>query len=249
MKNIKSVFFYKITAFTTGFFFTVTIALAQSSEETIAKYFDRTIGNGNLEINNGNVHVNDFQILNNKNCYYPSEKFENGNITYNNQNYYDLAIKYDLYKDILVYKPQASDVISINLNPEKTSSFYINKKKFIYINSLLFPLSPIKSGYYEENISEKNFTFYIKHHRDRREIIKETSVLNEFNDNYEYYIKKDGSFYKISAKKDLIKLFPERKKTINEFYSSFRKLEDSNEPLFYEKLMTYLHNDIENNPI
>lgn len=231
------------------FFITVNTTLAQSSEETISKYFDQTIGNENLEINNGSVHVNEFRILNNKHRYYPSEKFEIGNITYNNQQYFDLAIKYDIYKDILIYKPQASDVISINLIPEKTSSFNINKKKFVYLNSLIFPLNPIKSGYYEESISGKNFTLYIKHHRNRKETIKEASIFNEFIDNYEYYVKKETSFHKLSTKKDLIKLFPEQKRTINDFYSSYRKLENSDRPLFYEKLMTYLRNAIENNPI
>jgi len=249
MKIKKNVFYYKLLILLCVFFLRVDTTLAQTSDETIAKYFDRSIGNGNLEINNGSVHVNEFRILNNKHPYYPTEKFEIGNITYNNQHYFDLAIKYDIYKDILVYKPQASDIISINLIPEKTSSFNINKKKFVYLNSFLSPLNPIKSGYYEESVVGKNFTLYIKHHRDRKEIIHETSVLNEFNDKYEYYIKKDASFHKLNTKKDLIKLFPERKRTITDFYSSFRKLEDSDRTLFYEKLMTYLRNAIENNPI
>lgn len=249
MKSSKIVLYFKLLLLSSIFFLTINTTLAQSSEETIANYFDQTIGNENLDINNGQVHVNEFRLLNNKHRYYPSEKFEIGNITYNNQDYFNVAIKYDMYKDILVYKPQASEVISINLIQEKVATFNINKRKFVYLNNLFTPSSPIKSGYYEENFTGKNFTFYIKHHRDKKEVTKEAHVLTEFNDNYEYYIKKNASFYKLSTKKDLIKLFPERKRTINDFHSAFRKLEKSDRTLFYEKLMIHLHNTIENTPI
>lgn len=225
----------------------VNILAAQTSEEVLTKYFDQTIGSENLDINNGSVHVNEFRILNNKHRYYPADNFETGTVTYNNQQYFDIPLKYDLYKDILVYKPKNSDIISINLIHDRVAGFTINNKKFIYINSLLFPLNPIKTGYYEENLSGKDFIFYIRHHRDKREVLKGASVFNEFDDNYEYFIKRDGIFNKVSTKKDLIKLFPDQKRKINDFYSASGKLKKTNEPLFYEKLITYVNNAIENN--
>lgn len=225
----------------------VNILAAQTSEEVLTKYFDQTIGSENLDINNGSVHVNEFRILNNKHRYYPADNFETGTVTYNNQQYFDIPLKYDLYKDILVYKPKNSDIISINLIHDRVTGFTINNKKFIYINSLLFPLNPIKTGYYEENLSGKDFIFYIRHHRDKREVLKGASVFNEFDDNYEYFIKRDGIFNKVSTKKDLIKLFPDQKRKINDFYSASGKLKKTNEPLFYEKLITYVNNAIENN--
>ncbi|WP_051369534.1 hypothetical protein [Flavobacterium cauense] len=225
----------------------ISTAQAQSSEEVLTKHFDQTLGIENLDINNGTVHTNEFRILNNKHRYYPSDNFEIGKVNYNNQQYYDISLKYDIYKDILVYKPKNSDIISINLIQDRVSSFMINNKKFIYIDNLFFPLSPIKTGYYEESISGKNFIFYIKHHRDKREVLKGASVYNEFDDNYEYLIKKDDAFIKINSKKDIIKLFPEQKRKINDFYSANGKLKNNEETVFYEKLLTYLSNAIENN--
>lgn len=219
--------------------------IAQTSSEIISKAFDQTIGKENLEISNGTVHVNEFRILNNKHNYYPSDAFEKGNITYNNQDYIDLDLKFDIYKDILIYKPQPSDEISINLIKEKIAAFTLNKRKFVYLNQLLHPLSPINTGYYEENFIGKKFAFYIKHHRDKRDVYKESSIFQEFDDNYEYYIKKDGAFYTITSKKDIIKLFPNHKRKINDFYAAFRKTEKENEPMFYEKLMVYLNNSLE----
>lgn len=232
---------------TTLFALAVNTVQAQSSEEIITKHFDQTIGMENLDINNGTVHVNEFRILNNKHRYYPTDSFETGNVNYNNQQYFNVALKYDLYKDVLIYKPINSDVISINLIPERVASFTLNNRKFIYINHFIFPLSPIKTGYYEESVTGKNFIFYIRHHRDKREILKGSSVYNEFDDNYEYFIKKENAFTEISAKKDIIKLFPEQKRKINDFYSASSKLKKTDEKAFFEKLLTYLNNAIENN--
>lgn len=245
--NTKALLFYANPLLTVLFALAANKAQAQYSEEVLTKYFDQRFGYENLEINNGTVHENEFRVSNNKHCYYPNENFEKGNITYNNQQYFDIPIKYDLYNDILVYKPQNSNIISINLIKEKVSSFTINNKNFIYIDNLFSPLSHIKKGYYEESVSGKNFVFYIKHHRSRREIIKESSIYHEFDDNYEYYIKSEGAFHKISSKKDVMKIFPELKQKINDLYSAYDKLKKTNEAVFYEKLMTYLNNTIENN--
>lgn len=228
-------------------FFNLNHIQGQSSEESLYKSFDLAIGKDNLAINNGAIHFNEYRIINNKHRYYPTEKFENGSVVYSGQHYFDIPIKYDIYRDIVIYRPQESDVIGIELIPEETTSFSINNKKFIYITNLFFQTNQMKSGYYEENVTGKNFTFYIKHHRDKREILKGTSVFYEFEDNYEYYIKKDNSFTRISSKKDLIRFFPEHKRKINDFYFSSKKILKSNEPLFYEKMMAYLNNVMENN--
>ncbi|ESU29385.1 hypothetical protein FLJC2902T_07830 [Flavobacterium limnosediminis JC2902] len=228
------------------FFWVLNYTQAQTSEETLSKSFDLAIGKESLEINNGTIHINEFRILNNKHRYYPTDKFEAGTVTYNNQNYYDVAIKYDIYKDAIIYRPQASDAVSLNLIQDKVTSFSINNKKFVYLHSLSLPLAQLKTGYYEENVLGKKFIFYIRHHRDKREVLKGSSVFHEFDDNYEYFIKKEGNFHKISTKKDIIKLFPEYKRKINDFYFSSKKLLKTDEPLFYEKLMTYLNNATEN---
>lgn len=245
--KIKASSFYINLLLTVLFTLAAKKAQAQYSEEVLTKYFDQRLGCENLEINNGTVHVNEFRVSNNKHRYYPNDIFEKGNITYNSQQYFDIAIKYDIYNDILVYKPQNSNIISINLIKEKATSFTINNKKFVYIDHLLYPLSPIKTGYYEECVSGKSFIFYIRHHRNRREIIKGSSIYNEFDDNYEYYIKSESTFNRINSKKDILKIFPELKQKINDLYSAYDKLKKTNETAFYEKLMTYLNNTIENN--
>ena len=247
MTNRRTAFHYKKIIFTACIFLGMNYMGAQSPEEILTKSFDQIIGKENLDINNGTFHTNEFRVINNKHRYYPSEKFEKGDVTYNNQQYFDIDIKYDLYKDILVYRPQDSDFLSINLISEKISTFKLNNKNFVYLNSLNFPLNDVKSGLYEKCVNGKTFIFYIKHKRDKREVFKETTAFNEFENNYEYYLEKNGALYKINAKKDLVKLFPDFKRQINDFYSAFKPLEKENKPLFYEKLMIYLNNATENN--
>ncbi|MEW5674951.1 hypothetical protein ABGT15_01400 [Flavobacterium enshiense] len=222
-------------------------AKAQTSIETLSEAFDQTIEKENLNINNGVYHTNIFRISNNKHQYYPSEKFSKGTINYEGQDYFNRSVKYDIYLDNLILQPIESEVVSFNLTPQKTGCFKINGRKFIYLNNLDFPMSTIKTGYYEENICNSNFTFYIRHHRDKREVIKDVKILIEFDDNYEYFLKKEGAFHKISSRKDVIKIFPQHKRKINDFYLASRQLEKENLPLFYEKLFSYLNTVIDHN--
>lgn len=245
---LKTTYLYlnKLLLLSTFYFLGSNPLHSQSSNEELAKSFDKTIGYGNLNINNGIVHTNEFRISKNKHRYYLSEKFEKGDVTYNDQTYFDVNLKYDLYQDNLVYQPEGS-FVGFNLIGEKVGSFKIFDKKFVYLNSTLFPFSLIKSGFYQEIVTNKNTTFYIKHKKDKREVIKETSTFNEFDDNYEFFLKKNSTFYKIKTKKDLAVLFPESKRKIYDFYSGYSQLEKDDKPLFFEKIMAYINNTIENN--
>jgi hypothetical protein len=243
----KAPFF--IPAFLVHAFFVMTgiaSVSGQTSTEILSKAFDASIGRENLPISNGTVHYNPYRISNNRHYYYPSDRFEKGIVKYNGQEYFDAYILYDTYKDLLLYKIRESDLVSINLIPEKATAFTLNKRNFVFISSSQFPLSQIKTGYYEENLSSIHFHFYIRHHRDKREVLKGTTAFAEFDDNYSFYIRKEDAFYEITSRKDVIRLFPEYKRKINDFHAANRNLERTDSPLFYEKLMAYLNNSIEN---
>lgn len=240
--NLKSLLYFLALAI-----YGTKLCAQSSSVETLTKAFDNSIGKENLEISNGTLHVNEFRILNNMHQYYPSDSFTIGSLTYKQQEYYETALKYDIFKDIVVYKPRESEVVSINLIQNDINSFKINNRKFVYLNQLDFPLSQIKTGYYEEYISGKQFTFYIKHHKDKREVLKTETIFIEFDNNYSYFVRKGDAFYEINSKKDIIHLFPEIKRQINDYCSSYRNLKTTDEQLYYEKIFTAINKIQENN--
>lgn len=221
---------------------------AQSEERYITKMHDSIIGKQGLAINNGYYHSNPYPLLNGKHRYYASDSSLKGTVFYENQYYYDIDIKYDLYQDVLVYKPTSeSGNIGIELIPQNVDHFTINKRKFVNLGKTVSPMITFIKGYYEENLNSKNFVFYIKHHKDRKEITNGTRTYNEFNDNNEYYIFRNDNYYKIASKGDIVALFPEHKKNINDLFNSNRSLEKENKYLFYETLIHKLNSLLETN--
>ena len=202
--------------------------------------FDQFLERDNLPISNGILHISPYRITNGKNRYYPTDGFSQGNVEHNNQWYFKVPIKYDLFSDLIIYKTLDSETISIELTQESVQSFSINNKKFLYLTGGLNLNSVIKNGYYEENYKGKHFTFYIKHKRTKRDVLKNQSVMHEFDDYYSYYLFADSIFHRIQTKKDLIRLYPNVKSKINDFYIMNRSLEKNDKTAFYELLAPYL---------
>ncbi|WP_300486416.1 hypothetical protein [Flavobacterium sp.] len=221
---------------------------AQSEERYITKMHDSLVGKQGLAINNGYYHTNPYPLLNGKHRYYLSDTPLKATVLYENQYYYDIEIKYDLYQDNLVYKPSLeSGNIGIELIPQNVDAFTINNKKFVNLGKKVSPMITFIKGYYEENLKGNNFNFYIKHHKDRREIVNGTRTYNEFEDNNEYYIYRNDTYHKIASKSDLIALFPDLKKKINDLYSQNKSQEKENKYLFYDDLIHKINSLLETN--
>lgn len=220
---------------------------AQSGEIQLAKAYDSIAGIQGLSISNGLIHSNPYPVQNGKYRYFRSDKFEKGTVIYNDQYYYDIDVKYDLYNDILIFKPVGeTNNMGIELIPQNVNAFLINGKRFVNLNKVVSPLFTFIKGYYEENISGKNFTFYIKRHKDRRETVTGTRIYNEFENNDEYYVYRDNNFYKVASKSDVIALFPDLKKKINDIYSMNKSIEKEDKTQFFEELMQKINNLLEN---
>ena len=228
-------------------FFSFFQSQAQSEEIQLAKTYDSIAGTQGLNISNGLLHSNPYPVQNGKYRYFNADKFQKGTVIYNDQHYYDVDIKYDLYNDIIVFKPTGqTESVGIELNPQNVNAFFINGKRFVNLNKVVSPLFTFIKGYYEENISGKNFTFYIKRHKDRREIANGTRIYNEFENNDEYYIYRDNIFHKIASKSDVIALFPDLKKKINDIYSMNKSIQKEDKTQFFEELMLKINNLLEN---
>ncbi|WP_394759788.1 hypothetical protein [Flavobacterium sp.] len=230
------------------FFSAVNIVLAQdNNNESVYNWFDETIGKENLALNNGVLHKNYDRTLNNQNRYFTSNDFTIGTLNYDNQDYFKVNMKYDIYEDELILNPsEESNYININLIKESVKYFILNKKKFINLNNQL--PTEFLDGYYEENLIGKYFIFYIKHYKEKKELLKDNGAFIEYFYKNSFLILKDNKYIKINQKKEIIKLFPSIKKEIDDFYLLNRNLKKENEIKFMENLITYINNSIITNP-
>lgn len=215
-----------------------------SKENSINEFFDKALSKENLAIYNGSRHVNYYRTLDNSHSYYFSAKFSTGDLTYEGQTYYNIDLKYDVNNDILVLKPIGEyDYMGINVIKEKTAGFTINNKKFININ-YNNPTSPAyMNGYYQEITFSKNNILYIKHHKNRSKVIDTQSISDGqttsdvFKEKNEFILKYKDTYYKIVSKSDIIKIFPEYKSKIKNYYSRNVQLEESDNKTFIENLI------------
>ncbi|MDA6071137.1 hypothetical protein NJT12_16090 [Flavobacterium sp. AC] len=212
-----------------------------SNEITAYNWFDKNLGVESLEFENGPAHLNFDRAISGHNRYYISQDFIKGSIRYNDQEYFDLLLNLDTYSDELVLKPYGDqNTTKINLIKNNISSFKIGTEKFVNLkefNSAIF-----RKGYYQEVPAGNNIVLYIKYYKDRKKNSNQEIDLIEFIPKHEFIILKEGKFYPANDKKEIIALFPDSKRKINDFYLTYRNLKKENIPLFTKNLLKYINN-------
>jgi hypothetical protein len=219
-----------------------------NSEISLYTKFDSIIGKENIGLNNGPMTLSLYKTIGDNNMFLVSKKYTIGNLVYDGQPYFNARLKYDIFKDQLVFNPPGQpEHIGINLIQDKTDSFSIYGKNFVKIKNAQNLLSDFNPGYYEQIKIGANFNLYIKHHKDILKEINEEGVYYSFHENYQYYIEYNSKFYVINNKTSLVKIFPEKKLNINSFYQNNRNLSKSNYSQFINKLMVFIYDSSINN--
>ncbi|MEO8516097.1 MAG: hypothetical protein ABI426_05095 [Flavobacterium sp.] len=238
----------KLLCFTLFILFTLTnitsVYCQNNDDKTLYNWFDNKFCKENLDINNGSIHLNYDKTLNNENRYFEDQNaFVAGNVNYEEQDYFDVNLKYDILNDELILNPKnvESNYIGINLNKEKIKSFSINKKTFVNLSAPTLPPDFAK-GFYQESIVGKSFTFYIKHYKQKSELIKDYGVFSKYTYKTEFILSFKNKFEEMSSKKSITNQFPEYKKKISDFYVMNEYLEKENKIKFMENLMIYINN-------
>jgi hypothetical protein len=231
----------KISFYTLLLLVSYTSQSQNDSSVSLHDWYDSKVGKENLDINNGKILLNYDIILKNNDRFY-FNNYTLGSIVYDNQLYNNVLLNYDVNNDELIIKPNGeNDRMPIVLNRSKVNSFKVNGKNYINLDLKKTDNEFIMSGFYEEVLIYNKVNFYIKHKKDRRQIINDNLVFDDFTTITSYIILYKNQYYKITNKKSLIIIFPELKKAINEYYSNNESIEKSNKIKFLEDLFKYIN--------
>lgn len=225
------------------FIFTTLLSINCSlySQNKIEDLFDSKVGKENLPLNNGVFYFNTLKTLD-THQFYNTNKYSSETLIYDNQFYNTVNLKYDSFRDVLVFKPYGeSENFGIILIQQKVSTFTLKNRNFVNLSLITKDSLKDIKGYYEEHLKGKHFTFYIKHKKDRREFIKNQVTYTDFEIYNEFLILKDNIYHPIKSKNSITNLFPMYKKEINTFYSDNSKLSKDNKTEFYEKLFRFIN--------
>ena len=219
-----------------------------NSEISLYTKFDSIVGKENLGLNNGPITLYPYKTIGDNTMFFKNNKFTIGNMIYDGQPYFNISLKYDIYKDQLILNPPGQpEHIGISLIQDKTDSFFIYNKNFVKITKNQTSLPEFITGYYELIKIGKNFNLYIKHHKDILKEINEEGVFYSFHERYQYYIEYSSKFYEINNKTSIVKIFPENKKNINAFYQKNRSLSSTDYNQFINSLMITIYDSSINN--
>lgn len=215
-------------------------AHSQTASE-IYNAYDAATGLENLNINNGRAYPNPYKVKSGNHQFYDRDDYVSGSVVYDGQPYFDVSLRYDIYHDILVLRPKdISNNIGTILEKNFVQSFTIGNATFANLDNLAAKPDFV-SGYYEKT-EVKGMILYSKHHKFRREKHDGSVTYEEFSEDPNFIIQKNGTFAKANSKNDVIALFPDQKQRIRDFYQKERDLLKKTPVQFMKKLVQYIDN-------
>ncbi len=220
--------------FTTSLFIPQHISGQDMTQRDYYNWFDTQTGIENTGLFNGVRYKELYRIKNGKHKFYERSDFFVSQLVYDGQPYYDVNLKYDLYEDQMIAEIQAESGSSIlKLIKDLVESFRIEEKTFVHLKGTeVYKSKEQIDGFYEILKEGQSLFLYKKHSKIINKVLDNSAILYEFKSDNKYYVFHNDLFYPVSNKNDLIKIFPERKKQINEFYSGNKYLMKSNYDLF-----------------
>lgn len=215
-------------------FLVTPILFSQESKISKSFYssFDKTIGLQNTNLSYGVIFKENYRKLKGNHNFFFNDHFESGNITYREDSYFNVKMKYDLVDDVIILNIANKDQ-NISLIPEKEliSKFSFYNLKFVYTK---------EHGFLEEKTSNKNFSIYTKHIKKAKENRDRKYIYYTFKKQYKKLLFYKDQYYFIKSKKDFITIFPKNKKTITKFYKKNKFLLKNNFDHFIVKLINEL---------
>jgi hypothetical protein len=142
-----------------------------------------------------------------------------GNITYNNVQYKNMQVMYDMFKDVLVVKSY-NNFLQFSLYSTKVQGFDMFNHHFFYHNENAVNLQ-LKSGFYDLLYNDKTSLLA------KREMLTQDStgtdrVYKNFYPVDAYYIIYKGKSYKVKSRGDVTGVFKDKKKDVEKYIKDNR---------------------------
>lgn len=213
-----------------------------AQEEKIYKWFDNHLKFGQIGLYNGTENLTKHKIIDKNHKFYISPDYVNGNLVYNNQLYFGIEMKYDLYEDQLIIRLKKDEnLLSLRLITEKVQSFEIHGKKIIQLKN-----EGVFFGFFEILYKDRDISILKKYKKTRKEYSDEKILYSKFNIANEYFILSKNKDLETASKSNLKKLFPKKTKKINFYYKNKKNLKKIDFDSFLIQLIKNLKSPIKN---
>jgi len=201
---------------------------SQTSEEPYYNWFDSLVSVQNAGLYSGVEYIDTDRATAEAHKFFQTPKFVKGDVVFQNQTYYNVDLKYNVFDDRLVVKlsNQSSET---TLAPIKayTSGFQIGSHQFVLVNDAKAVASRI-NGYYELLQENNNFRLLKKYNKNRTTKFDTGRSFFEFKDSgADYLLHYNDGYHRVNTKRELGKLFPQFKKEINSVRENKNKSDEA----------------------
>lgn len=226
---------------------TVIPSVAQDNNKESLEIFDQIIGLENTKLYNGKRYYNLYKSTLGNHNFFAQPNYQKGHVYYDGQNFTNIDLKYDVFNDKLIYKPNGEkSFLNIELIENKVDSFSFHQNKFINA-SLIKGHTGMVSGLVEVIYNVPLIKLYAKRKKTVAERIKQNQLTYTFYEADSYYLSYNNSLYEIDSSKDLRKLFPKLNKAIKKQAKENKKrFHDDTEGL-YLHLINYINFELNTN--
>ncbi len=220
--------------------FTVCFSYSQNKlNDKVFETYDRLVGLDNTGLYNGTEFTDLFLNTDGTFRYFKGFDYSKGSVTYNNQYYVNVSLKYDLLEDNLLARSDDNlSIFNIKLIPEFVDSFSIYNLNFVRLPDTNLGFSG--NGFFEEAYLGKNLKLYIKHTKRKKDRATQAVVQYKFTEDNFYVLKNAERYYIVNSVKDIRKALPEKEEQIRQFYKTYRSLYKSNYEMFMTRLIKHL---------
>jgi hypothetical protein len=164
--------------------------------------------------------------------FFNSDSYLKGSVVFNGQRFGNLDIKYDIYSDELVYKPESHPVILLNkemVDSFKVSAFDASKgfREYRFVNAGTdSPGGP--SGYV--NLLYDGPTSLVVKYAKKIQPLADQGIYDLFHQELKIFIRKDSTLIPVTGRKTLFSLLGDKKKEVREYRKKHRLRISMKEP-------------------
>tara|TARA_R110000765_G_scaffold422993_1_gene531287 strand:- start:388 stop:1080 length:693 start_codon:yes stop_codon:yes gene_type:complete len=210
-----------------------------SNTQNLYKKFDSIVNLKNTSLPYGKVFTEKYRTKENNHQYFDVNQFVIGEVSYQNQAFFDVKIKYDINEDDLIVTVDTDfENYSIILEKAFVEKFKINTKTFINTNEF---------GYLEILFDSNEISFFKKNTKSKQKKEDKSFVYFKFSEKNQYYLSYKEVYYKITRKKDIHEILPNQKNNISSFYKLNKELMKNDIDKFYQLLSKTIVNNLKSN--
>jgi hypothetical protein len=221
----------------------VSVCCAQAPTDSLAVnktiiYYNKAIGEQSRLYNGSEYPLPDPNITGNA-FFQDNSNLRPGAVMYDGVYYTNVPIAYDLYRDVVVALLY-NGFSKYSLVSDKVSDFYLADHHFIRIKADPLAVNgKLKPGFYDQIYGGKTTILVKRSKTIQTSSSGEKKIETFFQPSTDYYIKKDGSYYKFSGKGAMLNILKDQKKQLQQYLKDNQIRFKDNVELSMQKIADY----------